>query len=307
MKGWWRALVPAGGLILFLILQPAVFAQVFRQQPGATSSPAPTEQGQLGSEREVRPSDDFKVPRSERISAVIYPYQSATVGTEVRGIVDLMNFKEGETIKKGAIVAEISKERYEAIVGEFKGNYDAVVRTLERAREELALQRELFEKRAATYDDLQKAQSQVQVLEARKHEAIHKLKQAELNLKACVVRSPFDGTISVLYHEPFEAVDNLEKLFGVIDTKKVYARANWPESRLSELAIGKRSQFHYEGQVFHGVIEKLASLIDPASKSKRVHVVIDNPEGKLQVGMSGTLTLDERQKVSMDIPEVGAE
>ncbi len=110
-----------------------------------------------------------------------------------------------------------------------------------------------------------------------------------------------------MYHEPFEAVDNLEKLFGAIDTTKVYARANWPESRLSELAIGKRSQFNYQGQVFSGVIEKLASLIDPASKSKRVHVVIDNPEGKLQVGMSGTLTLDEPRKVSMGTSDLNPE
>jgi RND family efflux transporter MFP subunit len=294
MKWSWRVLVPISGLVLYMVLQPMVFAQVFRHQP------APTERGQAGSEQESISSGDLKIPRPEYVTAVIYPFQSATVGTEVRGIVDLQNFKEGQTITKGDIVAEISKERYEAIVGEFKGNYEAVVRTLERAREELAIQKELFDKRAATYDDLQKAHSQVEVLEARKGEAIHKLKQAELNLKACVVRAPFSGTISVLYHEPFEVVDNLEKLFGVIDTKKVYARANWPESRLSELAIGKKSQFNYQGQVFQGVIEKVASLIDPASKSKRVHVVIDNPDGKLQVGMSGTLTLDESHKVSMD-------
>jgi membrane fusion protein, multidrug efflux system len=294
MKVWWRVLVPAGGLILLLILQPVVFAQVFRQQP------SPTEQNQEGSERESNTPQDFKVPRPDRITAVIYPFQSATVGTEVRGIVDLMNFKEGQPLKKGDVVAEISKERYEAIVGEFKANYDAVVRTLDRAREELVIQEELFEKRSSTYDDLQKARSQVQVLEARKQEAIHKLKQAELNLKACVVRAPFSGTISVLYHEPFETVDNLEKLFGVIDTSKVYARANWPESRLSELAIGKTCEFQYQGQVFHGVIEKLASLIDPASKSKRVHAIIDNSEGKLEVGMSGSLTVREPRKVSMD-------
>ncbi len=144
MKGWWRVLVLAIGLALYLVVQPVVFAQVFRQQPAPTSTPAPVEQGVVGSERESRPSEDFNVARSDRISAVIYPYQSATVGTEVRGIVDLMNFKEGQTINKGDIVAEISKERYEAIVGEFKGNYEAVVRTLERAREELAIQKELF-------------------------------------------------------------------------------------------------------------------------------------------------------------------
>jgi len=206
-------------------------------------------------------------------------------------MVDFMNCKEGDQITEGAVISEISRARYEAIVGEFRGNCDAVTRTLERAREEVGIQDELYQKRATTYDEVVKARSQVKILEARKDEAEFKLKQAELNLQACIIRAPFSGSIAVLYHEPFEMVDNLEKLFGMIDTSKVYARANWPEARLSELALGKKSQFLYEGRTFDGLIEKISSLIDPASKSKRVHVLIDNRDGFLQVGMSGAMTL----------------
>ncbi len=235
---------------------------------------------------------------SETLSAVIYPFQAATVGTEVRGIVDLINYKEGDRIAKDAVVAEVSKSRYQAIVGEFEGNYEAIVRTLKRAREELAIQEETFAKRASTYDDLLKARAQVLILEARQDEAKFKLKQAEINLKACVIVAPFSGSLAVLYHQPFETVDNLEKIYEIIDTSKVYARVNWPESRLSELAPGKRAMFRYGGADYEGVIEKISSLIDPASKSKRVHVLLQNPQGKLQVGMSGTLSLTGQKKVS---------
>jgi membrane fusion protein, multidrug efflux system len=153
------------------------------------------------------------------------------------------------------------------------------------------VQDELFRKRATTYDEVLKARSQVEVLESRQDEALHKLKQAEINLKACILSAPFSGAIAVLYHQPFEMVDNLEKVFEIVDTSKVYARVNWPESRLKELGIGKKAVFQYAGETFDGVIEKISSLIDPASKSKRVHVLLDNAAGKLQVGMSGTLTL----------------
>jgi len=251
------------------------------------------------SARESGPPGGINLPRPDTISAVIYPFQSATVGAEVRGIVDIINFKEGDSVAKDSVVAEISKARYTAVVGEFQGNYDAVVRSLDRAREELAVQDELYSRRATTYDDLLKARAQVQVLEARKEEASHKLKQAELNLQACVLKAPFSGTIAVLYHEPFETVDNLEKVFGLIDTTKVYARANWPESRLSELALGKKAVFRYDGKDYEGVIDKISSLIDPASKSKRVHLLIENPQGKLEVGMSGAVSTGDSKKVSM--------
>jgi RND family efflux transporter MFP subunit len=291
MKRSWKLLVFVTCAASCLLILPQVFGQVFKDQ---SKPPLATTPAEL-----AKPDADIAVSRPDTVTAVVYPFKSATVGSEVRGILDVINFKEGEPVKEGAVVAEVSKARYTAIVGEFHGNYEAVIRTLSRAREELAVQEELFEKRSNTLDDVQKARSQVTVLEARKEEAEFKLKQADLNLVACIIKAPFTGNIAVLYHEPFETVDNLEKVFGVIDTSKVYARANWPENRLSELAVGKKAVFRYGQNEFQGAIEKISSLIDPASKSKRVHVLIDNSDARLQVGMSGTLTLVDQKKVSM--------
>jgi RND family efflux transporter MFP subunit len=291
MKGVWKIAVVWVSCACFLVGDHWVYGQVF-----STSSPPP----RLAATSEEPLSDaDFNIKSPETLNAVIYPYQSATVGSEVRGIVDLINYKEGDRVARGAVVAEISKARYSAVVGEFRGNYEAVVRSLDRAREELAIQEETYEKRASTFDDLSKARAQVKILEARKEEADFKLKQADLNLKACVVTAPFSGFIGVLYHQPFEAVDNLEKIYELVDTSKVYARVNWPESRLSEVLPGKKAVFTYGGTTYEGAIEKISSLIDPASKSKRVHVLIDNHDGKLQVGMSGGLSLAPGKRISL--------
>lgn len=247
---------------------------------------------QMGLVSAQSPSESELAPRtSDALPAVIYPFQSATIGSEVRGQLDMIKFKEGDRVEQGTVIAEVSRERYAAIVGEFRGNYEAIVRSLERARQELAIQEELCRKRAVTYDEVIKARSQVEVLESRQEEALHKLKQAEINLKACILTAPFSGSIAVLYHQPFEMVDNLEKVFEIVDTSKVYARVNWPESRLKELALGRKVSFQYGGDTFEGVIEKVSPLIDPASKSKRVHILIDNAAGKLQVGMAGTIVL----------------
>lgn len=253
----------------------------------------------LASGSEKAPADsDLDIPRPDKVNAVIYPFQSATMSTEVRGIVDLLNYQEGQAVKKGAVVAEVSKDRYTYILGEFKGNYDAVCRTLEQAREDVEVQESLYEKRATTYQDVLKARSEVRILEARKFEAENKMKQAELNVKACVIKAPFSGVIGVLYHEPYEAVDNLEKIFELVDTHQVYARANWPEKRLSEIAIGGKAIFSRGGKSHEGVIKKISQLIDPASRSKRIHVLLDNSRADLEVGMSGALKVIGSRKVT---------
>jgi RND family efflux transporter MFP subunit len=301
MKWVWRVGFFLCGVICVVAMQSDVFSEgndkpEILARVGSDSEPQmpPLDGSGFG------PQDLNIISRPDRINAIIYPLQSATIATEVRGLIDFIRFKEGEPVKQGDVISEISRARYEAIVGEFKGNYDAVVRTLDRAKEEVTIQEELYAKRAGTLDDLSKAKAQVRVLEARKYEAEHKLKQADLNLQACIIRAPFTGNMAVLYHEPFEVVDNLEKLFGLVDTSKVYARVNWPEARLAEVAVGKKAQFQYDGKAYEGVIEKISSLIDPASKSKRVHVLIDNSAGKLQVGMSGSLQLIDGKKVSLD-------
>ena len=296
MNGSRKLVAWVGLAVLVVVAHVAGIADVDGQKPGEPVA---------GSTDEPRLDTQLDIQRPDRIPAVVYPYQSATIGTEVRGVVDLMTIKEGDQVEGGSAIAEISKARYAAIVGEFKGNYDAVVKSLDRAREELTIQEQLYDRRSTTYDDLSKARSQVEILEARQHEAQHKLKQAELNLTACVVKAPFSGNISVLYHEPYEMVDNLEKLFGIIDTSKVYARVNWPESRLSDLSIGKNAVFNYEGKTYEGGIDKISSLIDPASRTKRVHILIDNRDGRLQVGMSGSVGLSQSKKVSRQtaVPE----
>ncbi len=297
MKGVWKIAAVWVSCACFLIADHCVYGQVF----WTASSPVLLAE----TSEEALPEGDMNVKYPEILNAVIYPYQSATVGSEVRGIVDVINYKEGDRVARGAVVAEISKARYSAIVGEFRGNYEAVARSLDRAREELTIQEETYEKRASTFDDVSKARAQVKILEARKEEAEFKLKQAELNLKACVVTAPFSGFIGVLYHQPYESVDNLEKIYELIDTSRVYARVNWPESRLSEVSPGKRAVFTYGGATYEGAIEKISSLIDPASKSKRVHVLIDNHEGKLQVGMSGALSLPSSKRTSLQGGAVG--
>lgn len=234
----------------------------------------------------------------ESVSAVIYPFRSATVGTEVRGIVDLVNYQEGQQVPNGAVVAEISRRRYESIVGEFKSNLTAIERRLEQARKTVDMQNELYERRATTLYDVNKAEGELRILEARREEARFKLAQAELDLKACILKAPFSGRIAVLYREPFETADYLEKVFEIIDTDRVYARANWPESRLDEIAIGKKASFVYQDKTYRGVIEKISSLIEPTSKSKRIHLLLDNPEGLLQVGMSGRFVLEQEKRVS---------
>jgi RND family efflux transporter MFP subunit len=280
--------------ILFLVVltvsaSPALADETVPWEAGSMRIASTPQEGSPAVKTEplIQPED------SNLVNAVIYPFQSATLGSEVRGIVDVINFNEGEPVPAGAVVAEISKAKYEAIYGEFKSNEEAIDRSLEEARKNLKVQEQLYDNSATTMEDVEAARFQAHILEARYEEAKFKTAQASLNLQACRLKAPFSGSVAVRYRDPHETVDYLEKVLEIVDTSQVYARANWPEARIPELALGKDAVFHYRGKTWKGKIAKIASLIDPASKSKRVHILLENPDKILEVGMSGSVELED--------------
>jgi hypothetical protein len=38
-----------------------------------------------------------------------------------------------------------------------------------------------------------------------------------------------------------------------------------------------------------GAVERVGKLLDPKSGTKKVYVILDNPDGQLEIGMAGAL------------------
>jgi multidrug resistance efflux pump len=135
-----------------------------------------------------------------------------------------------------------------------------------------------------------KTLADVEITGQKIKEAIEDLTIARLNLQACEIKAPFSGFLAVRYKQPFETVDRLEKVFAILDSSKVYAVANVPETMLHRFPKDAEATFvHSSGKKFKGKVERLGKLIDPKSMTKRVHVLIDNPQNELEIGSSGTL------------------
>ncbi len=104
------------------------------------------------------------------------------------------------------------------------------------------------------------------------------------------MKAPFSGYVAVKYKQAFEPVERLEKIFALIDTRKVYAIANVSENLLSKFRVDEPTVFtESSGKRFYGVVERVGKVIDVKSKTKKIFVLIDNPTGELEVGMTGSL------------------
>jgi membrane fusion protein, multidrug efflux system len=231
-------------------------------------------------------------PRIE--AAIISPFQSASVATEVGGIIDTFKFELGDLIGKGETVAEISKKRYALAVRKAEERIKALNLACTRAEQERDIKSRLVSMDAGSVQDFMKAEAELEITQHKIRETEIELEQARLDLHACQVRAPFPGHLAIRYKEPHEAVAGLEKLFFIVDSSKVYAVANVPENLVLHFKKGSPAKFnHASGKQFVGTVEKVEPLMDPKTDTKKIHVLIDNSRGDLEPGMNGSVEAGE--------------
>lgn len=242
-----------------------------------------------------RPSDNgfvgFRVD-----GAVIRPHRQATVGAEVQGVVEARRFEEGDPIEAGEVVYKISPDLFELTADRSKERLLALVAAQEQAAQELQLREYLLSHNAATQQEVLRARSEAKIAEHRANVARKDLDLALRDMTKSSVRAPFRGHIVTLYREEYEPVRRFDQLVLIADTSKVHAVVNVPETVLSHIVRGSRAEFvRPSGETYRGTVTRIGKAIDPASRTKKVHVLIDNADAKLEMGMLGAVKFSPKE------------
>ncbi len=241
------------------------------------------------------PSIDI-TPSSNKIRvepAVINPFHIATLGSEVGGIIEKICCEPGDNVQSGQVVAEISKRRYDLNARKAKEKIDYFTIALHRADQDKAIKSKLVNMDAASLMDLSRAEAEAEIVEHRVAEAKFEYEQALHDLESAKVKAPFSGVVVARLKEPFEVAPPLEKLIVIADVSKVYAVANIPATMSPHFEKGAAAVFKTaSGASYSGTVDRIEPSIDPKTETRKLYVLIDNPDGKLQIGMVGALVAE---------------
>ncbi len=97
-----------------------------------------------------------------------------------------------------------------------------------------------------------------------------------------------------------EVVDTTRPLFSVADTAKMWAMLDVYESDIAQVRVGQSVVVTVDGlrgESFGGVLTWISRRIDPQTRTLKVRVELDNPEGLLRANMYGraVITIYDRQ------------
>lgn len=109
------------------------------------------------------------------------------------------------------------------------------------------------------------------------------------------VKAPISGTIieqNITQGEAVKSVDNSPSLFTIADLSRIWILSNVYENDLSKVRLGDTAEIHlnaYPELVLHGRVDNISRVLDPATRTAAVRVVLGNPRGLLRPQMYATV------------------
>jgi cobalt-zinc-cadmium efflux system membrane fusion protein len=114
------------------------------------------------------------------------------------------------------------------------------------------------------------------------------------------LRAPVSGTIveqNISGFEGIKSLDNSPNLFTIADLNQVWMLSDVYENDLGDVHLGDTAEIRlnaYPDKIYRGKIADISRVLDPATRSAKVRIVLANHDGSLRPGMFAVSTFRSR-------------
>lgn len=230
------------------------------------------------------------VARVLAVNGRIAALHSVGVRSSVPGQLTDVLVSSGDTVQKGAVIAQLDASQPRALVMQALAAFDAsVVRQMQAradANRALALGGNIPRK---TLEDANLAATaagnEVDRLRAS-------LAQAQSQLVLYTIKAPLSGTLLVRDAEPGQVVDGVAVLFTVADAQALVVEADVDETYATRMQPGLTAQLQLTGEttILPGKVTYVAPLVDPDTGGLAIKMTPDQPRAA-PVGLTVTANI----------------
>ena len=240
-----------------------------------------------------------RIVETREAVGTVRAYESITVTAKVSGVIEKIDFEEGQKVKTGdALVHFDAAERradIEQAVAETKratAQRNEVAQRLERAQ---ALRRS----GAGTEAQVEDLTAQIQTLTSAIASAEARSRAAEARLEDLVLRAPFAGRIGTRAVSVGAYVSPGTRITSLDDLSRVRLDFSVPENLLASLQPGqvvRAISAAFRDRVFEGKVAVIDTRVDPLTRTVRLTADFDNPDEALRPGMFLSVSLQVTAK-----------
>jgi RND family efflux transporter MFP subunit len=182
------------------------------------------------------------------------------IAPRVDGPIINIPLQDNQPVKKGDLLFEIDPSTYQAAEANAAANLKKVQSTLEQAKQKLARQTALYEKKVTDLRNFQDAQDEYSVAVADTVAAEATLKTAGLNLSYTKVVATVDGYMTNMNTSVGQYVNAGEELLALVDGTSFWIAAYFKETQLRHVHVGDKVRVTLMGHESEGFAGEVVSV-----------------------------------------------
>ena len=224
----------------------------------------------------------------------VEPHHAVAVSAEVAGRIERYGkytgangqprqLREGDRVLKGAPLVYLNKDLIQAEHDRDEASYTFDL--ADKGRVQRA-----FDRNVATKTELESAKTKVAVSKAR-------LDLAKARLKRTTIYAPISGIVNELPMDVGEYAQEGHRCAEIVDDTKVKVVVHVPERDIGYMKLGGEAEISGRpGETLQltGTISYISRLADPAARTTRVEILVENPDGALHSRKVLTVRLKRR-------------
>ncbi len=230
------------------------------------------------------PVQEAALGRSIRAVGVLEPKDTLTLAFKVGGVVARVAVKEGDTVRRGTVLAELDRTEVDATVARVAQAEAKAARDRERTKA-------LYADDVATLEQLEDASTALEVARAD-------LSTARFNARYARIEAPADGFVVRRSADPSEVVAAGQPVLVVGSLANGWqVRAAVADRDVVRLAIGDRAQVTFDafpGQAFAAKVLRLAAASDAATGTYDVELAVEQANAPFVQGLVAKVELAPR-------------
>jgi membrane fusion protein (multidrug efflux system) len=221
--------------------------------------------------------------------------ESVDITTSVAQIVTELKFEDGQTVKKGQVLAVLKQDAELATEKELQA-------TLQDAEREVRRLQNLARQNQVAQMDLDKARTQFEVVQ-------HQIEQTQSRLADRTIVAPFTGVLGMREVSEGALLSPGETLTTLDDVSSMRLDFTIPSAHLGFLHIGQPVTATTQAypQQFKANISAINSRVDPVARAAAARAILANPEQLLRPGLLMEVTIAGPERQVLLAPEESLE
>ncbi|HEY8941896.1 MAG TPA: efflux RND transporter periplasmic adaptor subunit [Cellvibrio sp.] len=243
-----------------------------------------------------------------QLNCRIEPSETVEMSSAVEGVISEVLVDKNDVVKKGDVLArldaglESATAELRRVQSELTSDVQAQQLALEFSERSLTRVKDLYEKKAASFSELDKLKTEHAIAQQQLQQALDRKRQAELEYKRALADlqrrtlvSPIDGVVVERLKEPGEHID-FEPVLKLAKLDPLRVEVYAPASLYGKVKPGIKAnvipELGGDSRSYAAEVTLVDQVIDGPSNTFGIRLAFPNPGNRLPSGLKCRVTFD---------------